>query len=130
MSKETIGQALQSSIQNMSDGQATIVFPEFLVSACITVLHESDVILSEDFGEIYNKNGEKVHEERAVNQPTYYDIQRLLLGYDFFKSSVLVARVGNFLGWLMNQEATYEDEELWYMPEHMVELYNQFVLEQ
>ena len=125
MGKETIGQALQSSIQN-----ATIVFPEFLVSACITVLHESDVILSEDFGEIYNKNGEKVHEERAVNQPTYYDIQRLLLGYDFFKSSVLVAKVGNFLSWLMNQEATYEDEELWYMPEHMVELYNQFVLEQ
>lgn len=129
MSK-TISQALQSGIKDMENGQVTIGFQEFVVSACIVVMHESDILLSTDFGMLYTVGGEKVHEERAVEFPTVADIQRLLYGADFLKSSMLVARVGNFLRWLMKQEAICEDEELWYMPEYMVKLYNQFVLEE
>lgn len=130
MSNKTIGEALQSGIQDMQDGRVTIGFQEFVVSACIVVMHEADFLLSTDFGMIYTMGGEKVHEERAVELPTVADVQRLIYGVDFLKSSMLVARIGNFLRWLMKQEAVCEDEELWYMPEHMAELYNQFVLEQ
>jgi len=97
-----------------------------MVTASILVWSAQHLLLTEN--SVIKLNGETIGEETKENV-TILDIQKVLIGNDFLRSSILAAQMCGFMNWFLEIDVDSIDEEDydgWSDSNYITDKYNEY----